>query len=66
MRQCRLCAAPVSPGRLNIGFSTCLLCGDKLAQEEKVKKSERVGVLYNKGPLMLLTPGVDLHKMNKN
>lgn len=48
------CGADIAPGRQSLGFSTCLACGDKEAQQEITAKKGRVAVAYNKGGLQYM------------
>jgi hypothetical protein len=50
---CR-CGKPIEPGRQAVGFTTCLVCGDKDARKEIAEKLTRVGPVYNKGPEQFL------------
>lgn len=48
------CGMPIAQGRLDLGLTYCLECGQEKALEEIEKKSGRVAVAYSKGPLMYM------------
>jgi ribosomal protein L37AE/L43A len=49
MPECKLCNNTYSVKRLNLGYSTCIDCGDKIAVKEAIRKSRCVAPLFNKG-----------------
>jgi ribosomal protein L37AE/L43A len=52
---CEECGAEFSKKRYDLGYRTCLDCGEEVARLETEKKSQRVAVLCNKGPLQYIT-----------
>ena len=49
MATCTICKINYSDKRKNIGYNTCLECGDKFANEEAIRKSKCIAPLFNKG-----------------
>jgi len=56
---CVKCGGEVSEKRFEVGYNTCLKCGEAIAQLEIKRKSRQVAVAYNKGPYTYITPGFD-------
>lgn len=52
---CYLCGETYPARRKEIGYNTCLECGGQEAEMERVAKSKRITVAYNKGPVMYIT-----------
>ena len=52
---CRFCGEDFSIKRFDLGYISCLDCGDKVAQKEKEFKAKCTAPAYNKGPFMLIT-----------
>jgi hypothetical protein len=52
---CVFCGEQYSAKRKEIGYLSCLDCGDSHAQKEKAFKAKCVTVAYNKGPMMFIT-----------
>lgn len=52
---CQFCGEDYSAKRFELGYITCLDCGDSQAQKETEAKSKRITVAYNKGPMMFIT-----------
>lgn len=46
------CGTQIEPGRLRLGITTCMPCGEKHAAKEREAKSRRVALAYPKGPYM--------------
>ena len=49
MAKCSVCKVQYSDKRKNIGYDTCLKCGDKFAIAESIRKSKCIAPLFNKG-----------------
>lgn len=49
MPECKMCNITYSVKRLNLGYLTCIECGDKIAVKESIRKSKCVAPLFNKG-----------------
>ena len=49
MAICIKCYCIYSDKRHNLGYKTCLECGDKEAQKEADRKSNYIAPLFNKG-----------------
>lgn len=49
MAKCFVCKVQYSDKRKNIGYDTCLKCGDKFAIAESIRKSKCIAPLFNKG-----------------
>ena len=49
MAICIVCKDQYSDKRKNIGYNTCLKCGDKFAHIESIRKSKCIAPLFNKG-----------------
>lgn len=52
---CRFCGEDYSARRFELGYISCLDCGDKQAEKEKAFKAKCTAPAYNKGPFMLIT-----------
>ena len=52
---CEFCGEHYPVKRKELGYRTCLDCGDLHAQEEKVAKSKRIAPAFNKGAYQLIT-----------
>lgn len=52
---CVYCGEQYSARRKDLGYLSCLDCGDISAQKEKVFKSKCVAIQYNKGAPMYIT-----------
>lgn len=55
MPYCVICDEEFSQKRKDIGYDTCLKCGDKEASREKSRKSKCVAPAYNKGAYQYIT-----------
>ena len=49
MAICIECYSEYPEKRKNYGYKTCIVCGDKEAQKESIRKSKCVAPLFNKG-----------------
>lgn len=49
MARCIECDSEYPEKRKALGFSVCIVCGDKYATQEKIRKSKCVAPLFNKG-----------------
>ena len=49
MATCIVCYEKYSDKRKNLGYKTCLNCGDKEARKEALRKSKCIAPLFNKG-----------------
>jgi len=58
---CRECGDPVKQGRWDLGYRTCLLCGDDIAKERKFT----VAIPYGKGAYQLIHDPKDLFNTNQ-
>ena len=52
---CQFCGEDYSAKRFELGYITCLECGQKHAQKEKDYKAKCTAPAYNKGGYMLIT-----------
>tara|TARA_R110002012_G_scaffold319946_1_gene541896 strand:+ start:629 stop:826 length:198 start_codon:yes stop_codon:yes gene_type:complete len=50
MPSCSKCGNTFNKKRANLGYKTCLACGDVVAAREIVKKSRSLAPAFNKGP----------------
>lgn len=48
------CGMSIGKERVELGESTCISCGDRLAQREIQSKRNRVALAYNKGAYMYM------------
>lgn len=53
----------IAPGRVALGYRTCLTCGEGHAQVEKVAKSRRVAIVCNKSGYQYITEETDLRNL---
>jgi ribosomal protein L37AE/L43A len=51
---CRFCGNDYSVKRFELGYISCLDCGDKQAQKEKAFKAKCTAPAYNKGAYMYI------------
>ena len=49
MIHCNVCGENYPVKRKELGYSTCINCGDKFARKEAIRKSKCVAPLFNKG-----------------
>ena len=49
MAYCNVCGEEYPSKRKNLGYKTCIDCGDKFARKESIRKSKCVAPLFNKG-----------------
>ena len=49
MAICIECYSEYPEKRKNIGYETCIVCGDKKASKEAIRKSKCIAPLFNKG-----------------
>jgi hypothetical protein len=49
MVNCRICKIEFPLKRKQLGYNTCIDCGDKIATVEMKNKSKRIAPLFNKG-----------------
>lgn len=59
------CGNEISEKRFQAGYDVCLVCGQRLAQNERLRKSRYVSLAYNKGPYMYITPETDPSSLGK-
>ena len=52
---CHFCGEEYNKKRFELGYLSCLDCGQKHAQKEKEFKSKCTAPAYNKGPHMFIT-----------
>lgn len=52
---CDYCGEYYPAARRDLGYRTCLDCGELHALQEKVAKSKRVTIAYNKGNYQYIT-----------
>jgi len=58
---CPICGIEeISEGRLALGYTTCLTCGEAAAQQETEDKSRRVAIAYDKGGYQYITEDTNL------
>lgn len=49
MAICTKCYDDFPNERKNLGYNTCIVCGDKEAKKEALRKSRCIAPLFNKG-----------------
>lgn len=65
MAMCIKCGEEFSEKRKELGYNICLYCGEVEAKESKFKKSEKVVVAYNKGPLIYVPTVEEFKNLGK-
>ena len=65
MAACEECGENFSEIRAELGYKTCLKCGEKDAQIEIDKRKLRIAIPYNKGPYMLILSEKELTSLGK-
>ena len=51
MANCIECLSEYPDARADLGFKTCLVCGEQHARVEKAHKARCVAPAFNKGPM---------------
>ena len=59
MAICVECYSVFPDKRKDLGFNTCIVCGDKHASLEKIRKSKCIAPLFNKGAYQYVGSIVD-------
>ena len=49
----------IESGRLALGYTICLTCGEEEAKKESIRKSKRVAIAYDKGAYQYIADGDD-------
>jgi hypothetical protein len=62
---CVVCGEPYSKKRAELGYRTCLDCGEVQAKDTKEQRKGRTAPLYNKGPYQYLTDGDALKSLGR-
>jgi predicted RNA-binding Zn-ribbon protein involved in translation (DUF1610 family) len=52
---CSLCREKIPTARANLGYSTCLECGEEAAQRLAEQRKTQVAPTYNKGAYQYIT-----------
>lgn len=65
MAECIECGEDYADGRRQLGYVTCLDCGDREAYQESVAKSKRTAPLFNKGGYQFITDGEILETLGR-
>jgi len=52
---CSLCREKIPTARANLGYSTCLECGEEAAQRLADQRKTQVAPTYNKGAYQYIT-----------
>ena len=55
MSKCKLCKEDMPKGRAELGYITCLECGEMAAQILARKRRKQVAPAYNKGAYQFIT-----------
>lgn len=63
--ECYLCGDAFSPRRLKLGYKTCLVCGDKKAQQQIQHKKKCTAPLYNKGSYQYVSTRSDAKEIGR-
>lgn len=53
--ECTECGDEFDPRRYQLGYYTCIECGEEIAQKEILRKSKCTAPAYNKGAYMYVT-----------
>ena len=53
--ECIECGDSFNPRRLELGYFTCLFCGDKEAAAQTLRKARCTAPAYNKGAYMYIS-----------
>ena len=65
MAECIRCGEEYPEARSQLGYKTCLTCGDRVARTQAAFKARCIAPHYNKGGYQYLTPGMDLMSLNR-
>ena len=52
---CNECGDRIPEARFNLGYITCLECGEAVAKRLAEKRRKQVGITYNKGAYQYIT-----------
>ena len=61
---CNECGDDIPMERANLGYITCLKCGEAVAQRLVEKRRKQIGIVYNKGAYQYITES-DLKSLGK-
>ena len=61
---CNECGDDIHMERANLGYITCLECGEAVAQRLVEKRRKQIGIVYNKGAYQYITES-DLKSLGK-
>lgn len=61
--ECACGMEDISSGRLALGYTTCLTCGEAAAKEESKVKAGRVAIAYDKGGYQYITEDTNLEDL---
>lgn len=50
-----ICGESINPKRVELGYTTCLNCGERDALKESKRKSRSIAPAYNKGTYQYVT-----------
>jgi len=65
MTECVICGDGYDDERAELGFDTCLVCGQEVAEREMEEKFQRTAPAFNKGAYMYITPESDLSSLGR-
>jgi DNA-directed RNA polymerase subunit RPC12/RpoP len=65
MAICSVCGSEYSDKRKNLGYDSCLKCGDRIAYRDIQAKYRRTAPLYNKGGYQYITNGDSLKSLGR-
>lgn len=65
MAICIECDEEYPKKRYELGYLTCLECGNNQATKEIKRKSKQVAPHYSKGAYQYITPGMDLSNLGR-
>ena len=60
---CKCDMEEIAPARLALGYTTCLVCGEKDAKIESQHKAGRVAIAYDKGGYQYITDETNLQDL---
>ena len=65
MAICMICGERFPDARFDLGYDTCLACGEKEAKAESEAKAKRTAPSYNKGAYQYITDGDGLNALGR-
>jgi hypothetical protein len=63
--RCTICGEKYNPKRAELGYTTCLQCGESAALKVVNQRKKQLAPLFNKGAYQYITPGDSLTSLGR-